>query len=236
MAARGLGRASIKRNMSVIRAVVNFASREHALPDVSAFAGIYFGEETVSANAKRKPIPTDLIHSVQLACQQLDDEARWLVAVISDTGMRLSEAVALVRDDIVLDNPHPHVCVRTHPWRRLKTQGSERIVPLVGACLWAARRAAASARTEILFPLYCSEDVCKANSASAALNKWLRPRVPDGCVVHSFRHSMRDRLRAVECPRDIIDRLGAWSVAGVGEGYGNGYPLHVLASWMSRIA
>ena len=43
------------------------------------------------------------------------------------------------------------------------------------------------------------------NSASAALNKWLRNYAPEGCVVHSFRHSMRDRLRAVECPKEIID-------------------------------
>ena len=32
-----------------------------------------------------------------------------------------------------------------------------------------------------------------ANSASAALNKWLKPYVPENCVIHSFRHSFRDR-------------------------------------------
>ena len=58
------------------------------------------------------------------------------------------------------------------------------------------------------FPKYCSEAKCNANSASAALNKWLKPRVPDGCVIHSFRHSLRDRLRAIECPADIIDAIG----------------------------
>ncbi len=34
---------------------------------------------------------------------------------------------------------------------------------------------------------------------------------------------MRDRLKAVECPAEIIDQLGGWSTAGVGSGYGNGY-------------
>ena len=49
-----------------------------------------------------------------------------------------------------------------------------------------------------------------------AVNKWLKPRLPEGCVVHSFRHSLRDRLRAVQCPLDMIDQIGGWSIAGVG--------------------
>ncbi|NBT41762.1 MAG: hypothetical protein EBT20_15070 [Alphaproteobacteria bacterium] len=59
--------------------------------------------------------------------------------------------------------------------------------------------------------------------------------VPKGCVIHSFRHSFRDRLRAVQCPSDIIDQLGGWKTAGVGQGYGEGYPLEVLNGWLEKI-
>ena len=31
---------------------------------------------------------------------------------------------------------------------------------------------------------------------------------------------MRDRLRAVGCPSDMIDQIGGWSSGKVGEGYG----------------
>ena len=55
--------------------------------------------------------------------------------------MRLSEAAGLAREDIVLDAEIPYVIIRPHPWRCLKTKGSERTLPLVGASLWAARRA-----------------------------------------------------------------------------------------------
>ena len=41
--------------------------------------------------------------------------------------------------------------------------------------------------------------------------------------MHSFRHSMRDRLRAVQCPSDITDQIGVWATDGVGQGYGSGY-------------
>ena len=66
------------------------------------------------------------------------------------------------------------------------------------------------------------------------LNKWLKPYIPENCVIHSLRHSFRDRLRAIECPFDIIDRLGGW-LTGVGQGYGNGYSLEVLDRWIQKI-
>ena len=62
----------------------------------------------------------------------------------------------------------------------------------------------------------------------------MKPRVPDHCVIHSFRHSLRDRLRAVECPADVVDAIGGWSTVGVGNKYGVGYPLEVTYAWMER--
>ena len=53
-------------------------------------------------------------------------------------------------------------------------------------------------------------------------------------AVHSLRHAMRDRLRAVECPTDIIDQIGGWSRKGVGESYGRGYQVEQLWRWMAK--
>ena len=50
-----------------------------------------------------------------------------------------------------------------------------------------------------------------------------------------FRHSLRDRLRAIECPTDIIDAIGGWTAEGVGHQYGSGYGLEVKARWMERV-
>jgi integrase len=231
---RGLSRGSVDRMFSTIRAAINFTARELGHQEITSFSGIYLGEEGRSPETKRLPIPIPTLRSIQQRCHQMDDEGRWLVALISDTGMRLSEAAGLLKTDLQLNHKHPHIVLKGNQWRRLKTKGSERIVPLVGKSLWAAQQALRSSDTKFLFPRYCSEEGCKSNSASAALNKWLRPRVPDGCVMHSFRHSIRDRLRAVECPHDITDRLGGWTVGGVGEAYGTGYPLNVLYKWMEK--
>ncbi|MDP6968862.1 MAG: hypothetical protein QGG88_07105 [Gammaproteobacteria bacterium] len=99
----------------------------------------------------------------------------------------------------------------------------------------AAQQAVKNSNSEYLFPRYTKTGTANANSASAALNKWLREHTPEGCVVHSFRHSMRDRLRGVECPKDVVDQIGGWSVGSIGESYGSGYPLDVLLKWMNKI-
>ena len=128
------------------------------------------------------------------------------------------------------------VRVRPQPWRRLKTKGSERDVPLEGEARWAAERIFdQQTSSQFAFPRYNKTDTTNANAASAALNKWMKEHVPAGCSMHSFRHSMRDRLRAVECPADIVDQIGGWQTEGVGHGYGSGYPLEVLRKWLKAV-
>ena len=87
----------------------------------------------------------------------------------------------------------------------------------------------------LVFAKYCSEAKCNANSASAALDKCLRPRVLDGCVIHSFRHSLRDRLRAIERPLDIIDAIGSWTTEGIGHQYGQGHRITVTHGWIKML-
>ena len=231
---KGLTTNSVKRNFSTIRSVINLSIQEHGLDCKNAFSKVFLPD--LDDAKRRKPIPTDIIRNIQQECLYIDDEARWLVALISDTGMRLSEAAGLHIDDIKLDCEIPYIDLKPHAWRSLKTKGSQRQIPLVGASLWAARRVQeTNTASPYAFPKYTSAKGTNANSASAAINKWLKPRVPEGCVVHSFRHSLRDRLRAVQCPSDMIDQIGGWATAGVGQAYGEGYVLQLLHSEIKKI-
>ena len=44
---------------------------------------------------KRLPIPAADLLEIQQKCMELDDEPRWLIALICDTGVRLSAACGL---------------------------------------------------------------------------------------------------------------------------------------------
>ena len=187
----GLSVSSVKRNFSTIRSIINLTITEQGLDCINALSRTSMPGYD---RQRRLPIAIDCIRVIQSDCHHMDDDMRWLVALLSDTGMRLGEA------------------------------------------LWAASRAIESASgSNFLFPRYNRGSTSNANSASAAINKWLKPRVPEGCVIHSFRHSMRDRLRVVECPSDIIDAISGWTTTGVGQRYGLGQPLDVKAKWMHLI-
>ena len=150
--------------------------------------------------------------------------------------MRLGEGAGLLKSDINLNCEIPHINLSAHPWRRLKTKGSERYIPLIGESLWASKRILEHNKDSLFaFPRYTSLQECNTNSASAALNKWLKEKLLNDFVIHGFRHSFRDRLRAIECPSEIIDQLGGWSLKSVGQGYGQGYSLQKLAKWIIKI-
>lgn len=235
LVARGINGASVVRVFTTLKALINFAIAEHALDTRNPFSGVYLDRK--DGIVERKPISNTQLRCIQAKCRGVDDEMRWLVALVSDTGMRLAEATGLLLEDLHTEATPPFVRIAPHSWRSLKTDSSKRDVPLTGSSLWAANRILANrGSSRFAFPRYNKGNSTNANSASAALNKWLKQYVPEGCSMHSFRHSLRDRLRAVECPADIVDQIGGWQTDGVGHGYGEGYPLQVCSSWMDRIA
>jgi integrase len=227
-----LSLGSVRRIFGSVRSIINLVMREQGIEGANAFARTYMPER--NGQKERQPIPSAALSVLQKNCKDKDDEARRLIALISDTGMRLAEAAGLAMNDIYLDEELPHVSIGTHSWRRLKTRSSERVVPLVCASLWAAKRLHHRGGA-FAFPRYCNEQGCNANSASAALNKWMKGVIGKEYVIHGLRHSLRDRLRAVECPSDITDQIGGWATEGVGHGYGRGYSLEVMAKWMRKI-
>lgn len=156
----------------------------------------------------------------------INSEARRIIYLLIETGLRLSEAINLSRATIRLDAPIPHVCVLPDG-RDLKTDQSEREIPLVGVALMAMREHTDG------FPRYRD----KADSLSALVNKALearalRPQV--GHSLYSLRHTFEDRLTAVNAPDKIIACLMGhkWSRPR----YGVGPSLELKREWLDRIA
>lgn len=101
---RGMSSSTVKRVFSSVRAVINLAIREHGLSVTNVFSGTFIPDDEVKK--KRLPIPADALLNIQRECMDLDDEPRWLIALISDTGMRLSQACGLQACDIHLGDRH----------------------------------------------------------------------------------------------------------------------------------
>jgi integrase len=231
---KGLSNSSLQRVFSGIKAVINFVTLEHGLECQNAFAKVYLPSNTDAK--KRHAVTPSNMAKIKAECLSLDDDIRWLVAIIFDSGMRLSEAAGLMIGDLKLEEDIPYINLKPHPHRRLKTASSERKIPLVGMSLWAAKRLKQYSTGLYCFPRYTNPERCNSNSASAAINKWIKTVGGSNDVVHGLRHSFRDRLRAVEAPTDMIDQAGGWALKSVGQGYGDGYDLELLVKYLFKIS
>jgi integrase len=227
--------SSVKRSMDSVNAVFNLANIEETLGLENPFSNLRYRKQEAK---ERPPVPIEFIRSIQGLCKAKDDDMRWLIALISDTGMRLGEAAGLEVSHVHLNEDIPYLTIIETDRRRLKTRTSRRRIPLVGVALWGAGRAVAAseaAETPILFPRYNKKASTNSNSASNGLNKWLKEHIPPQFVIHGFRHAMRDRLREVDCPADVMDEIGGWSKASIGQTYGKGSSLERLHRFMSLI-
>lgn len=156
----------------------------------------------------------------------LNDEARRIIYLMIETGLRLSEACNLTRQTIRLDAPLPYVQVRPDG-RQMKTQQSRRDIPLVGVALMAMRAQPDG------FPRYRD----KADSLSALVNQALsarKLRPEPGQSLYSLRHTFEDRLTAVEAPEKLVASLMGhkWHRPR----YGLGPSLEQKSAWLRKIA
>jgi integrase len=198
--------------------------RRLKIPDI--FKGLKLRGETEKSRA---PYETDYIQNKLLAVGALDglnEDARHVLYVVADTGLRPSEVVNLTESAICLDSPIPHVKILPEG-RKLKTEDSEREIPLVGVALAAMRLHPQG------FPRYRD----KSSGLSSTLNKYLsenglRPTTDHS--VYSLRHSFKDRLIAVEAPDSLIDSLMGNKTYK--PRYGKGPSLELKLKFLEQIA
>lgn len=159
-------------------------------------------ETNANKLGKRHPFSVDWVQTRILAegaLATMNLDARCIVYIMIETGMRLGEVCNLRPQDIRLDDEVPHVEVAERTDRRQKTEHSIRRIPLVGIALWAARQYPDG------FPRY--QD--KADVASALINKMMKKEGlrPAGGkhTLYSFRHTFQDRIENA----GVSDRMQA---------------------------
>lgn len=193
------------------------------LPDI--FRGLHLRGET---DKSRLPYEPAFIQDRFLggALDGLNEDARLVLYVMIETGLRPSEIVNLQEKTIILDAAIPYVRIQADG-RRLKTGDSEREVPLVGVALKALTLRPNG------FPKYHDN----ATTLSGTVNKFmsengLRPTRDHS--VYSLRHSFKDRLVAIEAPDSLIDSLMGHKTYK--PKYGRGPSLELKLKFLERIA
>ncbi|MCV2863332.1 tyrosine-type recombinase/integrase [Albidovulum sediminicola] len=218
--------ASVKREMTTLKAVINFGIAEFDLPETTRnpFNKLDLGasDNDEAESEKRHPFPAKVLKSV---CERVRESASPELALIwrllEGTGCRLAEITGLRVDDVKLTGDigaqFPHIRVAWHENRRVKTKASIRHVPVVGDALEAAKVALAVAREgTMLFPSYGRKG--GPTAASAALMKHVRLVTTDPkLVVNSLRHNMKDNFILAEIPSLDQNLILGHALGGVGD-------------------
>lgn len=229
--ASGVAPTTVAREINVIRAVFTKAIRELSLGIPNQFSGLEIPRSNRNAHDRLPYTPEEIALLVTEALK-INDERRRIVIVLAFTGARLAEIVGLRKQDLDLKRQSIHI--QPHSGRSLKTEDSSREVPLLPMAFDALKAQAAQTNGDFLFPTYASKDDTKADSASNILNKWAKQIVP-ARTMHCFRHSLRDRLRAVMCPESVAKEIGGWSDKhDISVQYGQGYPIELKREWLSK--
>jgi len=229
---KGNKTATIRRRINSLSAIMNYAYSELDLDKRNPFTRLFIRNEGHDVS-KRGTFSKEQLKQGYDKALSSGSSVKLLMPILGETGCRLAEIVGLRLEDIDPESDLIHI--RPNSARRLKNRTSERVLPLVGYARTAMVQAVSQADDQWLFPQYIKSGHCYATHASNALNSWLK-RDFGGLTAHSLRHTMRDRLRAVECPMDMIDQIGGWrSVGGVGASYGEGYRVQTIRRIMTKL-
>lgn len=232
--ARGLRTRSVRKALNYFSAATWMWMEENSINIWNPFHRVRIPKEGFDVK-RHEPLSRNLLTQVQAWCVAKDDEIRWMLAMVTETGARAREIAGLALEDIHIDIPVPYVSISDHPWRRLKTKHSKREIPLVGVALWAATRVKEESEPGQVyaFPRYIKYGKT-VDGLTTGINYWLMMRgLPIG--VHGFRHVLVDRMREANFPLDIRRSILGWSPGGLEARYGYGYSREVLHSWMSKL-
>ena len=198
---------SSKREARIITAVVTHAIREMDIAVANAFTALHWPEEENVAMDLRNPLPDTIVSQMQIKLATArNEELRLIWSVLASTGARLGEIAGLTLDDIKLDQDIPHILIQPNAVRRLKTNSSNRSVPLSVTAQAALREALSGVEgpdpNAPVFPRYARKR--GADALSAVLMKNLRTITKDKRLsVHGLRHRVSDRLREAGSPTEV---------------------------------
>lgn len=156
----------------------------------------------------------------------LNDEARSIVKILAETGARPKEICGLEKDDIILNDPTPHIKIRFKDRQELKTIYSERDIPLIGITLEIFKQYPNG------FPKYRN----KSETLSATVNKYFRE---NGLMpskkhsLYSLRHSFQDRMTEANMPDRVQCELFGHKFSR--PEYGAGPSLVLKQEWLEKI-
>ncbi|MEO3416401.1 DUF6538 domain-containing protein [Roseovarius sp. CAU 1744] len=104
----GLKKASIKRYVNQVRPIFNTAITELEIEMANPLSNVKIPDSGRHKEDFRRPFTLPQIRVIQQVCRDKDDQRRWIISMLSDTGARLSEVAGLLTEDVYVETSVPY--------------------------------------------------------------------------------------------------------------------------------
>lgn len=232
---RGQSAETIRRRLNSIRALWSFTIDRNEIDDLrNPWAKIKHAalkSDPLKPKASQRVLPFRFEHweMIDRWCSENPGSTRDLIVLLKATGCRPLEIAGLQKVDVQTRGNHKVLNIRPNSNRRLKTEGSERFVPVVTLEAIEALDRLTLADRESLF----RRALHNTNNTSQLLNKAIRAAgVPKSrrLVAYSIRHSVIEAMRRNQVREGLISAIVGHSESGITARYGaGGYETSVTA-------
>ena len=219
-----------KRNQSNLQNFFSVIFQKYLIDKKNPFAGLKWPNIVVKIS-HQKFSDEELIR-IKDFCVKEDSLTSCITSIMFETGCSYSEIIGLESEDVNLNKYNPYIVIRSNSLRQIKNIYKRRIIPLVGISLDKIKKIYKISNTGSLFKDYNDViDLLKFKNEKK-INNELKI-LSNGKTSISFKYSLIERLKSINCPESIIcDLIG---MAKRESFYSNEVTLDTKSSWLDQV-
>ncbi len=219
-----------KRNQSNLQNFFSVIFQKHFVDKKNPFLGLKWPNIKTKSSYQNFS-DTELIR-IKDFCLKNNSFICCLSGIMFDTGCSYSEIIGLESEDVDLNKYNPYIIIRSNSIRQIKNIYKRRIIPLVGVSLNKIEKIYKFTDRGSLFKNYFNIIELYKFQYEKKLNDELK-KLSSGKTSISFKYSLIERLKSVNCPESVIcDLIG---MANRESFYRSEVTLDIKSSWMDQI-
>ncbi len=222
--------SSGRRNQSNLQNFFSVIFQKYLVDKKNPFLGLKWPKINTK-NSYQKFSDDELIRIKDL-CLKNNSFISCMSGIMLDTGCSYSEIIGLESEDVDLNKYNPYIIIRSNSIRQINNIYKRRVIPLVGISLNKIEKIYQFSNRGSLFKNYFNIIEPYKFQYEKKFNDELK-KLSSGKTSISFKYSIIERLKSVNCPESVIcDLIG---MANRESFYRSEITLDIKSSWMDQI-
>lgn len=219
-----------KRNQSNLQNFFSVIFQKYLVDKRNPFSGLKWPNTNIKISYQK--FSDEELIRIKEFCLKEESFTSYVSGIMFDTGCSYYEIIGLELEDVNLNKYNPYIVIRSNSIRQIKNIYKRRIIPLVGISLDKIEKIHKLSNKGSLVEGYFNNIKLSKLKYEKKLNNELKA-LSNGKTSISFKYSLIERLKLVNCPESVIcDLIG---IAKRETFYRDEVTLDMKSSWMHQI-